>query len=86
MEIKPFEFADDFLLSLHLRSIIYKTRYQIKHGAKVIKIDATVGVLSFEDPVGAQQLTQAEMEAVVEARKGCWQQCKLAFTQWNMAL
>ena len=42
------------------------TRYQIKHGAKVIKIGATAGVLSFEGPVGAQQLTQAEMEAVVE--------------------
>lgn len=48
------------------------TRYQIKHGAKSIKIGATAGVLSFEGPVGAQQLTQKEMEAVVEeaARHG----------------
>ena len=40
-------------------------RYQIKHGAKVIKIVATAGVLSFEGPVGAQQLSDAEMRAIV---------------------
>ncbi|MEZ4702556.1 MAG: amidohydrolase family protein [Rhodothermales bacterium] len=41
-------------------------RYQIKHGAKVIKICATAGVLSFEGPVGAQQLSAEEMRAIVE--------------------
>ncbi|MBW3565466.1 MAG: amidohydrolase family protein [Acidobacteria bacterium] len=41
-------------------------RYQIKHGAKVIKICATAGVLSFEESVGAQQMTDEEMRAVVE--------------------
>ncbi len=41
-------------------------RHQIKHGAGVIKICATAGVLSFEGPAGAQQLTEAEMRAVVE--------------------
>ncbi|MDT8368656.1 MAG: amidohydrolase family protein [Longimicrobiales bacterium] len=41
-------------------------RYQIKHGARVIKICATAGVLSFEGPVGAQQFTLEEMEAIVE--------------------
>jgi len=47
-------------------------RYQIKHGAKVIKICATAGVLSFEGPVGAQQFTEEEMRAIVEeaARHG----------------
>ena len=47
-------------------------RYQIKHGAKVIKIMATAGVLSFEDSVGAQQMSAEEMTAVVEeaARHG----------------
>lgn len=47
-------------------------RYQAKHGAKVIKICATAGVLSFETTVGAQQLSEAEMRAVVEeaARHG----------------
>jgi imidazolonepropionase-like amidohydrolase len=41
-------------------------RYQIKHGAKVIKVCATAGVLSFEGPVGAQQMSEDELRAVVE--------------------
>lgn len=41
-------------------------RYQIKHGAQVIKICATAGVLSMEGPVGAQQFTEEEMRAIVE--------------------
>ena len=41
-------------------------RYQIKHGAQVIKICATAGVLSFEGPVGAQQFSEEEMRAIVE--------------------
>jgi imidazolonepropionase-like amidohydrolase len=47
-------------------------RYQIKHGAKVIKICATAGVLSMEGPVGAQQFSMEEMTAIVEeaARHG----------------
>lgn len=47
-------------------------RYQIKHGARFIKICATAGVLSFEESVGAQQMTEEEMRAVVEeaARHG----------------
>ena len=40
-------------------------RYQIKHGAKVIKICATAGVLSFEESVGAQQFSDEEMRAIV---------------------
>ncbi|MFZ5625003.1 MAG: amidohydrolase family protein [Gemmatimonadota bacterium] len=52
--------------------LLKAVRYQIKHGAKVIKICATAGVLSFEGPVGAQQMSEAEMRAVVEeaARHG----------------
>tara|TARA_R110002124_G_scaffold60757_1_gene166541 strand:- start:10512 stop:11795 length:1284 start_codon:yes stop_codon:yes gene_type:complete len=42
------------------------TRYQIKYGAKAIKIMATAGVTSLEGPVGAQQMTTEEMTAVVE--------------------
>ena len=47
-------------------------RYQIKHGAQVIKICATAGVLSMEGPVGAQQLSEEEMRAIVDeaARHG----------------
>ncbi|HKK92213.1 MAG TPA: amidohydrolase family protein [Longimicrobiales bacterium] len=41
-------------------------RYQVKHGARVIKICATAGVLSLGGPAGAQQLSAEEMEAVVE--------------------
>ena len=40
-------------------------RYQIKHGAKFIKICATAGVLSFEEAVGAQQLSLEEMSTIV---------------------
>ncbi len=46
--------------------VVKAVRYQIKHGARVIKIGATAGVLSFEDSVGAQQMTDAEMRAAVE--------------------
>ena len=51
---------------------VQAVRYQIKHGAKVIKIMATAGVLSFEDSVGAQQLSFEEMKAICEeaARHG----------------
>ena len=47
-------------------------RYQIKHGARVIKICATAGVLSFDATVGAQQLSDDEIRAIVEetARHG----------------
>jgi imidazolonepropionase-like amidohydrolase len=52
--------------------VVKAARYQIKHGAKVIKICATAGVLSFEGPVGAQQFSEDEMRAIVEeaARHG----------------
>ncbi|WP_149304953.1 metal-dependent hydrolase family protein [Pareuzebyella sediminis] len=41
-------------------------RYQIKHGAKAIKIMATAGMSSLEGPSGAQQMTKEEITAVVE--------------------
>ena len=55
-----------------LDAALRAVRYQLKHGAKVIKICATAGVLSFEATVGAQQLSDAEMKAVVDeaARHG----------------
>lgn len=46
--------------------VLEATRYQIKHGAGVIKVCATAGVLSFEGPVGAQQLSDEELRAAVE--------------------
>ena len=55
-----------------LDAALRAVRYQLKHGAKVIKICATAGVLSFEATVGAQQLSDDEMKAVVDeaARHG----------------
>jgi imidazolonepropionase-like amidohydrolase len=41
-------------------------RFQIKYGADVIKACATGGVLSLADEVDTPQLTQAEMDAIVE--------------------
>jgi len=48
--------------------VIKATRYQIKHGARVIKITATAGVMSQQGGVGVQQYSEEEMRAaVVEA-------------------
>lgn len=45
-------------------------RYQIKHGADVIKVCATAGVMSSGDAVGVAQMTPAELSAAVdEARR-----------------
>jgi len=41
-------------------------RYQIKHGAKIIKICATAGVASFTASAEAQQFSEAELNAAVE--------------------
>lgn len=41
-------------------------RAQAKYGAKLIKVMATAGVLSFEESVGARQLDDAELRAIVE--------------------
>ena len=52
--------------------VVRAVRYQIKHGAKVIKTCATAGVLSMEGPAGAQQYSLEELTAMVEeaARHG----------------
>ncbi len=52
--------------------VVDAVRYQIKHGAEVIKTCATAGVLSMEGPVGAQQYTYEELKAMVDeaARHG----------------
>ena len=41
-------------------------RFQVKYGADVIKVCATGGVLSLGDDVGASQVTQSEMDALVD--------------------
>jgi imidazolonepropionase-like amidohydrolase len=52
--------------------VVKAIRYQIKHGAKWIKMCATAGVFSFEGPVGAQEYSEVELRAGVEeaARHG----------------
>jgi imidazolonepropionase-like amidohydrolase len=52
--------------------VVQAVRYQIKHGAQVIKTCATAGVLSLEGPVGAQQYSYEELKAMVDeaARHG----------------
>lgn len=52
--------------------VVQAVRYQIKHGAQVIKTCATAGVLSLEGPVGAQQYSLEELTAMVDeaARHG----------------
>ncbi len=45
--------------------ILRAIRYQIKHGARVIKTCATAGVLSFEESVGAQQYSDEELRVIV---------------------
>src|SRR3954465_12188572 len=41
-------------------------RYQIKYGAKVIKVSASGGVMSHTGPAGAQQYSYEELEAIAE--------------------
>jgi len=50
--------------------LLRAVRYQIKHGARVIKLAATAGVLGFEATYDAQQFSEEEMRTVVdEARR-----------------
>jgi len=46
--------------------ILKEVRYQVKHGADVIKFCATGGVLSEGDAVGIQQYTAEEMKVLVD--------------------
>ena len=41
-------------------------RYQMKYGAKLIKISASGGVMSFSSAAGAQQYSDEELEAIVD--------------------
>ena len=41
-------------------------RYQIKYGAKLIKISASGGVMSFSSAAGAQQYSDEELDAIVD--------------------
>ena len=41
-------------------------RYQIKHGAKLIKVCASGGIMSHTGPAGAQQYSDEELRAIVD--------------------
>ena len=67
-----FSLSPEYGIADGVDEVVKAVRYQIKHGARVIKISATAGVLSVEESAGAQQMTEAEMRAAVEeaARHG----------------
>ncbi len=41
-------------------------RYQIKHGARVVKVSASGGVMSHTGPAGARQYSTEELDAIVD--------------------
>jgi imidazolonepropionase-like amidohydrolase len=49
--------------------LLEAVRYQMKHGARVIKIMATAGVMSFEGSYSNQQLSDEELRTVVAEAK-----------------
>ena len=61
-----FHLGPEYGVSDGVDEVVKAVRYQIKHGARVIKISATAGVMSVEESAGAQQMTEAEMRAAVE--------------------
>jgi imidazolonepropionase-like amidohydrolase len=46
--------------------VLASVRYQIRHGAKVIKVSASGGVMSHSTGPGAQQYSDAEFEAIAD--------------------
>jgi len=60
------EFGPEAGVADGTEALLRAVRYQIKHGAKVIKVCATAGVLSFEGPVGAQQYSEEELRVIAE--------------------
>lgn len=67
-----FQLGPEYGIADGVDEVVKAVRHQIKHGARVIKISATAGVLSVEESSGAQQMTEAEMRTAVEeaARHG----------------
>jgi imidazolonepropionase-like amidohydrolase len=47
-------------------------RYQIKHGAQLIKVCASGGVMSQTGPAGAQQYSDEELRAIVDEAHRAW--------------
>jgi imidazolonepropionase-like amidohydrolase len=51
------------------QQLLHAVRYQIKHGARVIKMMVTGGVSGFERSLDVQQFSEEEMRTVVEEAK-----------------
>jgi len=49
--------------------LLEAVRYQMKHGARVVKVMATAGVMSFEGSYSNPQLSDEELRTVVEEAK-----------------
>ncbi|NOX52684.1 MAG: amidohydrolase family protein [Gammaproteobacteria bacterium] len=49
------ELGPEYGIADGLDEVVKATRYQIKYGAKVIKITATAGIMSQQDTIGVQQ-------------------------------
>jgi imidazolonepropionase-like amidohydrolase len=47
-------------------NLLFAVRYQLKHGAEVIKLTATAGVLGFERTATARQFSDEELRTIVE--------------------
>ena len=52
-----------------VNGMLEAVRYQMKHGARVIKICATAGIMSFEGSYSNPQLSDEELRTVVEEAK-----------------
>lgn len=60
------ELGPDQGIANGIDEILRAVRYQAKHGVRVIKVCATSGVFSAGKQPGAQQYSQAELDAIVE--------------------
>jgi len=47
-------------------NLLFAVRYQLKHGAEVIKLTATAGVLGYERTATARQFSDEELRTIVE--------------------
>jgi len=63
------EFGPEYGIADGVDEVIQSARYQIKHGAKFIKIYATGGVYSQSPVIRARQYSDAELKAAVDEAK-----------------
>jgi imidazolonepropionase-like amidohydrolase len=64
-----FEYGPEQGIADGPEKLLRAVRYQIKHGARVIKMMASGGVTGFEAALDVQQFSEAEMRTVVEEAK-----------------